>query len=471
MNPILLINPWIHDFAAHDLWARPLGLLYLAGVVRDCGGEPVLIDCTDRHHPSLPERPFRPKRFSTGKYPSREIPKPDALSFVPRRYKRYGISPEAFRADLDGIGSPEPKLILVGSRMTHWYTGVQETIAIAREWFPRSMIALGGVYPTLYPEHAEQHSGADVIIRGEGENELARLIGEIFDVPGANRQYDLQDLDTLPPPAYDLLSGRDTLPFLSSRGCPRQCSYCASRQIFCGYRRRDPVKAADNLVETVERFGFTDIAFYDDALLANAGEHFLAFSEHVMKILSREASESDGADFETNSEHRVRFHTPNGLDFTGIDERVAARLREMNFRTVRLSLETADPAHLRSVGRNPDLARFEAALSHLEAAGYRCPEIDVYILMGLPGQRRAEVEATIEYVLSLGAIPRLGEFSPLPGTAEWPKVRRVGSPSVDEEPLLANNSVFFRLGHEFTATWVDEMRVKIREWRMAADSE
>ena len=24
---ILLVNPWIHDFAAYDLWAKPLGLM------------------------------------------------------------------------------------------------------------------------------------------------------------------------------------------------------------------------------------------------------------------------------------------------------------------------------------------------------------------------------------------------------------------------------------------------------------
>ena len=90
--------------------------------------------------------------------------------------------------------------------------------------------------------------------------------------------------------------------------------------------------------------------------------------------------------------------------------------------------------------------------------------------MGLPGQRRAEMEATIDYVLSLGATPRLGEFSPLPGTAEWSKVKDAGTPAVEEEPLLANNSVFYRLGGEFSAAWVDEMRVKIREWRQLVDS-
>jgi hypothetical protein len=32
---LILINPWIYDFAAYDLWSKPLGLLYLAGYLRD----------------------------------------------------------------------------------------------------------------------------------------------------------------------------------------------------------------------------------------------------------------------------------------------------------------------------------------------------------------------------------------------------------------------------------------------------
>ena len=34
---ILLVNPWIHDFAAYDFWAKPLGLLILAAVLRGQG--------------------------------------------------------------------------------------------------------------------------------------------------------------------------------------------------------------------------------------------------------------------------------------------------------------------------------------------------------------------------------------------------------------------------------------------------
>ncbi len=50
---ILLVNPWIHDFAAYDLWAKPLGLLVLGSILRLQGWDPVFVDCLDPHHYSL----------------------------------------------------------------------------------------------------------------------------------------------------------------------------------------------------------------------------------------------------------------------------------------------------------------------------------------------------------------------------------------------------------------------------------
>lgn len=35
MKDILLVNPWIYDFTAHDFWLKPLGLLYIASILRE----------------------------------------------------------------------------------------------------------------------------------------------------------------------------------------------------------------------------------------------------------------------------------------------------------------------------------------------------------------------------------------------------------------------------------------------------
>jgi len=453
MRRILLVNPWATDFSAFDLWARPLGLLYLAGVVRQLGCEPILLDCMDRHHKSLVERPYRPRPFSCGKYPAEEIVKPDAVKWVPRKFKRYGISMEAFYQSLDAIGCPD--LILVGSRMTHWYPGVIAAIRILRERFSGVPIALGGAYPTLFPEHAKRFSRADYFARGEGENIVVQWIADLLKPSSSAQPFDLGDLDRLPEPAYDLLSGHDCLPFQTSRGCPHRCSYCASWRLFEPFRRCNPIRAADRLIAWVERLGFCDVAFYDDALLAGAARHFIPFCDRLLAERRRLGG-------------NIRFHTPNGLDYAVLDEAVAERLARLGFETVRLSLETVNRERLRQLGRESDLLRFEAALQTLARAGFDLRRVGVYVLFGLAGQTRAEIEQSVDYVLGLGAMPKLAEFSPLPFTAEWEKVRTLGDPPLEQEPLLTNNSVFYRLGTEFPDSWVNEMRHRIRDARSAS---
>ena len=48
---ILLVNPWVHDFAAYDFWANPLGLLTLGGILREHGARISYLNCLDRFHP------------------------------------------------------------------------------------------------------------------------------------------------------------------------------------------------------------------------------------------------------------------------------------------------------------------------------------------------------------------------------------------------------------------------------------
>ncbi|MDA8136463.1 MAG: B12-binding domain-containing radical SAM protein, partial [Desulfobacteraceae bacterium] len=96
---ILCVNPWIHDFAAFDFWAKPLGLLSLAAILRENGVRISYIDCLDRFHPKEPQAP---KVLWDGRGPFRktQIPLPAGLEHMNRKFSRYGILPEWFLADL-----------------------------------------------------------------------------------------------------------------------------------------------------------------------------------------------------------------------------------------------------------------------------------------------------------------------------------------------------------------------------------
>ena len=221
---ILLVNPWIHDFAAYDFWAKPLGLLTLAALLRSHGLSVSYLDCLDRFHPKT--NAGNPSaRYGRGPYLKTQIAKPPGLNDVQRTFCRYGIKPRWFREDLQALQPPD--LILVTSLMTYWYGGVQETIAALRALFADTMIFLGGIYASLCDSHAAANSGADHIFSGPAEDHVFELIARNTGF-SATPRFNPQQLDSYPYPALDLQSHINYVPLLTSRGCPFNCAYCAS---------------------------------------------------------------------------------------------------------------------------------------------------------------------------------------------------------------------------------------------------
>jgi len=413
---LLLINPWIFDFAAYDYFAQPLGLLYLAGLLEAQGFAVHFLDCLGAPH-------AKPGPFGTGRYPKEILPPPPALQGINRRYGRYGISKAAFRARLAQI--PKPAAILVTSLMTYWYPGVAAAIGLVREHFPGVPVILGGIYATLCPEHARQHSGADQVVAGPGEAAVFTLLKEITACSSVGATSSGSDgLDSLPYPALHLLDQLTYIPILASRGCPLDCSYCASRLLQPAYRRRQPKAVAEELIHWQERFGLSDAAFYDDALLVAAEEHLLVVLEELARL---------GRSF--------RFHTPNGLHARLITREVARGLKRANFVTLRLGAETTalGPARLDQKLVKGEL---ETALAHLREAGFSRESIGVYLLIGLPDQEEDEVVASINEVKALGATPVLALYSPIPGTALWSRAVATSRYDLNADPIFHNNSLF-----------------------------
>ncbi len=184
---VLLINPYIYDFSAYDFWIKPLGLLYIASVLRKYRFKIHLIDILDRKNPFLLEnlsskekKYIKDRKFGTGKFYSEIIKKPEVFKEIPRNYRRYGMPVHIFKKYLKDI--EKPNLILLSSKMTYWYPGVFETIRILRKIFGKIPVILGGIYASLCYKHATSNSGADFVIKNNNFKKLYIILcHKIFD--------------------------------------------------------------------------------------------------------------------------------------------------------------------------------------------------------------------------------------------------------------------------------------------------
>jgi len=423
---ILLINPWITDFAAHDLWTKPMGLLVLAALLREGGCGVELIDCLDRRdpftnaHPDI--LPGKDKKFGTGKYPRMRIPKPAPYSDFPRYFYRHGIHPESFRRKLLEIGKPD--LIWITSIMTYWYPGVLEAVRVARDVFPGVPVWLGGIYAALCSDHAEKRIGADRTITGN----LSDLPGMIFDTTGFRvRNTDAwSDITSWPFPALDLVKPQPAYaPILTGTGCPYRCPFCASSRLQPNRARLGAERIYSEIARDHFDLGITDFAFYDDALLLDAEYTLRPALERVIK---------EGLP--------VRFHVPNALHIRALSQDWCGLLHSAGFKTIRLGLETTVDDKSRQWGGKVNTEMYLKAVDDLLEAGFAKEDIGVYLLCGLPGQAPEEVAEAIGVVRRSGVRPNIAEYSPIPGTPVWDEAVAISPFDIRREPLYHNNTFF-----------------------------
>lgn len=429
---VLLVNPWIYDFAAVNLWAMPLGLLKVAECLSAFGIETAIVDCTGT---------WRQKGYGAGKYPKVAVDRPDCIRQVPRQFGRYGITINDFKNALTERAPFDA--VFMTSLMSYWYPGVQETVKTVKSLFPKVPVVLGGIYATLWHGHASEKSGADFVYKGQIGEEISFVLNTFgFRVRKRREKIACCNLG--------LYRRLRFWPLLTGTGCPFACSYCASRLLTKDFIRRTPDEIVRE-ISTLESRGTKDFAFYDDALLVDADRHIKVILKWILK---------EGK--------LLQFHCPNGLHARFIDEELACLMKDSGFRTLRLSLETVDSGRQDATGgkvNNDDLRR---AVKHLRKYGFTKQEIGIYLMYGLPGQGLEEVEEGVRFLKQLGVRIHLTEFSPIPGTPSWDELIKKGIVTNSIDPLLTNNTVFSLLFSGYDRERLERLKLEVKKYNAAS---
>jgi len=176
--------------------------------------------------------------------------------------------------NIDDQDSAAPRFLLEGARQVAAFCRANAS----------APIVLGGAGYSIFPKKVLDYTGADMGIQGEGEQAFAMLVERIgagaplSDVPGlyirslglqGSRRY-IRNLDRFPLPEPGLFDSRLAddpdyyLPVQTRRGCPLNCSYCATAVIEGRtIRRRSPGAVIDNLSRW-RAAGFARVYFVDN---------------------------------------------------------------------------------------------------------------------------------------------------------------------------------------------------------------
>jgi len=162
-------------------------------------------------------------------------------------------------------------------------------------------VIFGGVHPTSDPHGTLGYKEVDYIIMGEGEETAKELVDAIEGKKpldgvkgigynnGAKKKINeprplIKDLDSLPLPARDLFPMRwytqrstqirgcwySQTGLFTSRGCPSDCIFCASKIMFKRmFRPRSPEKVVDEVEHLLGKYKLEALTFDDDSFAVN----------------------------------------------------------------------------------------------------------------------------------------------------------------------------------------------------------
>ena len=127
--------------------------------------------------------PYDRKRVYSGMGFAAPIEPPLGLAFIAALVRQRGFDVRLIDSTTEGYGLADVRRIvaqwqphLVGiSANTPVYPLAVELAALVRSAAAEATVVLGGCHPTLYPERALANPGVDAVVVGEGEQSMAEI--------------------------------------------------------------------------------------------------------------------------------------------------------------------------------------------------------------------------------------------------------------------------------------------------------
>ena len=424
MVDILLIQPPMADFYLTAKRTIPYGLASIAAAVMQKGFSVDILDA-----------------MATGK--SRIVPPPEAMGDLDPFYGRPDRSPFAlfhhfrhYGYSLDHIGRQVKAsgafLVGIASLFTAYSDMAIAVAQTVKASLPDCTVVLGGHHPTVLPATAMADPAVDLVLRGEGEAGLPALAealktGErLSEVPGIvfrnpdgslhiSRPALCRDPDRLPPPAYGLIRrkfyqrfGQDSIVTTAGRGCPLACSYCATgRDSWLEFRKRSVSVVLREIrdVSAGRRVGFLD---FEDENLTMDRRWFLELMEGIRDIFGESLPE---------------LRAMNGLFPPSLTEAVVRAMRATGFKTLNLSLGSADSRQLKRFHRPDVRDGFDRALDYARREGLSAVG---YIIVAAPDQDPLSSVDDLLFLARRRVLAGVSVFYPAPGSADYGRCRDQG---------------------------------------------
>ena len=319
-----------------------------------------------------------------------------------------------------------------------------QTFSLARavkEKIPGVVVLLGGPFPSSDPETALSEPAIDAVVQGEGEQALLNILnsldatggispgqGIVYREDGIITGYGnpglIDDLDTLPIPAWDLIDfenyhykpkkrpmmnrlprSRMGASVFTTRGCPYGCTYC--HNIFGKKTRK---RSTELVVEEMKmlyfQFGVRELEILDD----------------IFNFDMKRAKDIFDKMYEAGLNFNITF--PNGLRAELMDEELVDKFKRGGVYWMTFAIESGSPRIQKEVRKNLNL---EKAKRNIELVVSRGINVNGFFMMGFLNETEEDIMQTIEFAVSSRLI--IASFfilTPFPNTEIYQQAESAG---------------------------------------------
>lgn len=304
-----------------------------------------------------------------------------------------------------------------------------------------NIIVIGGPHASTLPAETLRMTNADAVIRGEGEVIFYEFLEAIKNkrptekIDGVHtnknkrkenlkRQF-IKDLDSLPFPDWKQIDPRTykkaphgafiknfpVAPITSTRGCPFECTFCASPNIWGkSIRYRSPKNVVDEIEYLTKKFGVKEIHFEDDNLTLKRS-HIVEICNEILK-----------------RGIKVSMACPNGVRADKLDRELLKLMKKAGFYYIAFGVESGNQKILDNIKKHTTLSVLKKTIEMTEEEGIMTQG---FFIFGLPGETKETVQETIDFAknsrlsraqfLMLDVIPGSELWSTLDHKSDWTK--------------------------------------------------
>lgn len=400
---ILLIDPPFYRFFNYYNRYFPLGLSYLSSALKKAGHQAAIYDADCNKNPKGIDYTRLPEKY--------------------RIYLKELRNPEnpIIKEVFDTIAKHRPDIVGI-TVMTPKVASAFTVARLAKEYSKNCTVIFGGPHATLKSDEILKNTNdVDFVVSGEGEAVLpdlvntlhgkADIVPALHGMPGISyrnhgknihnttRSF-IEDLDSLPFPDREALLGAHTYTsedmglLMGSRGCPYNCSYCATQIWTRKVRYRSLANILGEITYLYNRYGTRQFTFKDDSFTINR-KRVLEFCERLL-----------------NTNIKINWDCNTRADL--VDSELLKTMKRAGCNSIKVGIESGSERILTLMDKGITLEHIRESAQLFRDVGIHWT---AYFMMGVPTETKEDIKKTVNLLYKIRpGFASIGVYEPFPGT-------------------------------------------------------